>query len=174
MKPSDEWQTPKALFKELDELYGPFFLDACCTRVNCLVDKHKDYLQGGWGVDYLSQIVHDDIQSRRLNWYEDNDSIFMNPPYSNPEPFIKKAWEDAKYFRVVILVPVSILSNKYMDFLDGMKILRKYEGISDSRIRDWLRGIEIVHLSRRVKFEHPTKKVSSPPFACCLIIMDRR
>lgn len=162
MKPSDEWQTPKALFKELDELYGPFFWDACCNEENCLVTEQISILRESKPYDYLlwkhMELFH------RMN-------IFMNPPYSNPEPFIKKAWEDAKYFRVVILVPVSILSNKYMDFLDGMG-----SDVFANKIvtREWRNGIEIVHLSRRVKFEHPTKKTSSPPFACCLIIMDKR
>lgn len=28
----------------------------------------------------------------------------MNPPYSNPKPFIEKAWEDSKYCKIVCLV----------------------------------------------------------------------
>jgi hypothetical protein len=31
-------------------------------------------------------------------------SAFMNPPYSNPKPFIEKAWEDSKYCKIVCLV----------------------------------------------------------------------
>lgn len=92
MSNSDEWCTPPELFKELDEVFN-FFWDACCTKNNCLVKGQGIEV----GYDYLQE------DSSKYD-YPGEGSIFINPPYSNPLPFIKKAWEDAKYFRVVCLV----------------------------------------------------------------------
>jgi hypothetical protein len=171
-KDRDGWQTPKDLFNFLDEKYGPFFWDACCDQDNCLIPKQKAVLKNlpetcglvvyGRYYDYLeSNFIDIAIE----NSTKATKSIFMNPPYSNPGPFLKKAWEDSKYYKIVCLVPTSILSCKYMDFLD--------EGLS-SHTRTWKKGIKIEILNRRTKFKHKSLKTSSPPGGCMLLIFDRR
>lgn len=99
-------------------------------------------------------------------------SVFMNPPFSNPKPFIRKAWEDNKFVKFVILVPASILSCRYLDFLDNNYV----DGVFSSPLRSWIQGVEIIHLSERTKFIHPSlrESKSSPPFGCMLMIFDRR
>lgn len=159
-KLSDEWQTPIELFNYLDDKYR-FFWDACCNMDNCLSgyqkfnysdDKYKDYLKN-------------DMNELFKDHGTDSRSIFMNPPYSNPGPFITKAWEDAKHFKIVILVPTSILSCKYMDILDTRR--NTYE-------RDWKRGVTVIPLNRRIQFVHPSKVKSSSPAGSMLLILDRR
>jgi hypothetical protein len=158
----DSWQTPDDLFEFINNEHGPFFWDACCDKNNCLVNFMKNFQAcfDGWkNYDYLK------CNLANLTNGTKNHSVFMNPPYSDPAPFIKKAWEDSKEFKVVILVPVSILSCKYMDFLDNK--VNEFE-------RNWKQGVTIVPLRRRTKFEHPTLKTSSPPGGCMLLILDRR
>ena len=68
--------------------------------------------------------------------------------------------------RVVCLVPDNILTARYMDIMD------KNDG--EGSFREWKKGLTIRHMTRRVKFTHPTLKASSPNFGCMLLIMDRR
>ncbi len=87
-KPSDSWQTPDWLFKELDAEFH-FDADLCATEHN---SKCFNYCN-----DYLTETI-----DHMFN--ESNQTFFMNPPYSNPKPFIQKAWQDARYCKIVCLV----------------------------------------------------------------------
>lgn len=82
-KRSDEWQTPAWLFEELNKEFN-FDIDLCATAENSKCDSYCE--------NYLIQ----NIKGCR--------SAFMNPPYSNPKPFIEKAWEDSKHCKIVCLV----------------------------------------------------------------------
>lgn len=100
---SSEWQTPQWLFDEISREHGPFDIDLCANKENskCSVSYCKDYLNNvlsdeGKISEYMSFID--------LVMCEDVKTAFMNPPYSNPKPFIKKAWEDSKYCKIVCLV----------------------------------------------------------------------
>lgn len=106
-KQSDTFRTPPSLFKELDSVFN-FFWDACCDKDNCLVKRQKDYLACGWGNDYLTINL---TEKRYEPFRQDGSSIFINPPYSKStkdhdgiDKFVRKAWEDAKHFRVVMLL----------------------------------------------------------------------
>lgn len=87
-KLSDQWQTPGWLFDELNKQFN-FDIDLCATKEN---SKCSSYC-----IDYLLE----DFSSYDR---EDNIICFMNPPYSNPRPFIEKAWEDSKHCKIVCLV----------------------------------------------------------------------
>ena len=103
MKPekiSDQWQTPQWLFDEISKEHGPFDIDLCAIPENSKC--HLFYR------DYLNNILAE-------YYYEFDDWMFpvkppkdvicfMNPPYSNPKPFIEKAWEDSKHCKIVALV----------------------------------------------------------------------
>lgn len=145
-KQSDAWETPKWLFDELDSEFD-FVIDLCATRDNT---KKLDFCE-----DYLDYVASE----------QQYQCAFMNPPYSNPKPFIVKAWEDSKYHKIVILVPNTIKTCKYIDILD--------ENAGQGTFRKWKRGVEIRDLSRRTRFTHPHKQSSSPSFGCMLIVMDR-
>jgi phage N-6-adenine-methyltransferase len=102
-KLSDSWQTPQALFDEINKEFN-FNIDLCATEENskCILFMH-DYLNNKLYLKNTNKIVS-------CKFYLDNidengfDSAFMNPPYSNPLPFIEKAWEDSKHCKIVALV----------------------------------------------------------------------
>lgn len=107
-KLSDEFRTPPKLFKELYEIFN-FFWDACCDTDNCLSAIQNQL----WKMNILQYPTYDYRLSDMLkNWEKCDEygtksyekAIFMNPPYSDPMPFIKKAWEDSKHFKVVMLL----------------------------------------------------------------------
>lgn len=75
MRESDEYQTPRDLFDFLDKRFR-FTLDPCTTSDNPLRTRYfltiyEDGLLSSWGYD---------------------SSVFMNPPYSNVEPWVEKAY----------------------------------------------------------------------------------
>lgn len=112
-KPSDQFRTPPKLFKELDSVFN-FFWDACCDENNCLADYQKSWFKKipdfCKEYDYLTYTFSETVKQ-----YAPSSTIFMNPPYSNPLPFIKKAWEDSKHFRVVMLLKAD-MSTKWFNY----------------------------------------------------------
>lgn len=99
-KLSDEWRTPDLLFDELDLEFN-FDIDLCANEDN---SKCEDFCH-----DYLKNLIARK-ESNCIGCFQDETrqglikSAFMNPPYSNPRPFIEKAWEDSKYCKIVCLV----------------------------------------------------------------------
>lgn len=160
-KLSDEWQTPEWLFKELDEEFH-FNIDLCAHELN---SKCSDFC-----LDYLEDLAY--CSSTRYEYRFDMVIIdreytcFMNPPYSNPKPFIEKAWEDSKYCKIVCLLPNTIKTCKYLDVLDANN--------GTTTFRKWRSGIEIRDLTRRTGFTHPEKLSTSPSFGCMVLLLDRR
>lgn len=158
IKLSDEWQTPQVLFDELNTEFS-FDIDLCATYYNAKLENfYTDYLNNIMG----SKRSKDLEFTLKLN----AGVHFMNPPYSNPRPFIEKAWEDSKYCKIICLVPSAIKTCKYMDILDSDNGLATF--------RNWRIGLEIRDMARRTGFVHPEKISSSPSFGCMLLIMDRR
>jgi len=156
---SDQWQTPQSLYDFLDKEYG-FLIDACATAENtrCL-NFFKDCLAVDW---------KEEAEKLFGPKYVKKGAIFMNPPYSDPELFLQKAWESSKGIKVVCLVSNSIITCKYIDFLD------KTNRESNNPCREFVPGLEIKFLRRRTNFYHPKKRSSSPTGGCMLLIMDRR
>ena len=99
-KLSDGWRTPQWLYDELNTEFN-FDVDLCANNENSKCRYYyKDCLHNTLpllttGGDYFGNLI---LAKQQIN------CAFMNPPYSNPKPFIEKAWEDAKYFRIVCLV----------------------------------------------------------------------
>src|SRR5690606_32435745 len=85
---SNEWQTPQWLFDELSAEFN-FDIDLCATEGNSKCDWFYD--------DYLRDACREQMKTVF-------ECAFMNPPYSNPKPFIEKAWEDSKHCKIVCLV----------------------------------------------------------------------
>lgn len=81
-KLSDCWQTPQWLFDELNKEFN-FTHDLCADETNHLCEN--------WFEDYLKSEFKKGVG-------------FCNMPYSNPKPFIEKAWEDSKHCKIVCLV----------------------------------------------------------------------
>lgn len=115
--PKDEWETPPALFKQLDDEFH-FKLDAAATILNrkceMFFDKAADALDplADWG----------------------HHSVFLNPPYSqgNVERFMTKAHLegyrrlDGEY--VVCLIPVDVSTGWWHNSVMHAKEIRFIKG----------------------------------------------
>lgn len=155
----DNWMTPPELFKELDLEYGGFFWDACCTKENCLVKGQvvpDNY-------DFLT-ITRDELFKSITPV---GATIFMNPPFSNKLPFLKKALKLASDFKVVILLPDNVMSASYMSIFDS------YEHEHNNTLRLLNPRVEIRYIKKRVHFIPPNGiKASSPSFGCMLLVLN--
>jgi len=88
---TDEWETPAALFDELDRIFGGFTLDPCATPGNAKCARYFTRADDG-----LSQ-----------SW---SGKVFMNPPYGRTiGKWVKKAWtESLTDTLVVCLLPARV------------------------------------------------------------------
>lgn len=195
-KPNDLYCTPPDMIDDLQSTYGPFFMDACCNPDNCIVPVQKDYMNNKKDVG----LEYDYLGTDPRQWFDylyegkmtlvNHPTIFMNPPYSAPELFIQKAWNDSEYFRVVMLVksdgstdwfnfPMEQPENEDnpMEFrhINPDWTRRQYFDITNRIIQKTRPKIAIVHIRKRIKFYYGGKpSKSSGTFASCLIILDRR
>lgn len=165
-KLSDQFRTPPWLFKLLDETFGPFFVDACCNKNNCLVSFQKEALQyyNEENYDYLAsdmRKIYEKVGEIRGNMMlTTSPNIFMNPPYSNSIPFVQKAWEDAKYFRIVLLVRDDPSTNWYKEVINNAT--QHYNPPKDwnefkldcekAAVTTLITKSTVIHLPRRIKF----------------------
>lgn len=88
---SDEWSTPPDVFDQIERVYGPFDLDACCRKETAKAESYFTKADDGL------------LQRWRQN-------VWVNPPYSDPAPWILKAVcsiRDGDCQRVVMLLPAS-------------------------------------------------------------------
>ncbi len=147
MKLSDEWKTPQWLFDELNKEFC-FDLDLCATEWNkkCKVYSPNIFNLGDF-------------------YFGDKDvNGFMNPPYSNPGPFIKRALDLRRYMTIACLVKADTSTKwwgLFWNYLNNKPIP----------------GVEVRFLPKRVKFDPPegyTGKVSAPPFPSAIIIMRKK
>ena len=175
-KLSDCWRTPNWLFNKLNKEHGPFDIDLCATAEN----SKCEYFHTN-ETDYLTS------EGELLKFRK---AAFMNPPYSNPLPFIEKAWEDSKHCKIVCLVKCDPSTKWWSTFweynvacpfcaADGTwdKCTRCNKDGYYPRYNGPKPGCAVQFLPKRVKFDPPigyTGKVSSPSFASAIVIMDRR
>lgn len=204
-KESDLWCTPPDMISELADACSGFFMDACCNETNCIVPLQREYILTHKSKFY-PELQYDYLATNPKEWHtyirdkfgefigdDLSETIFMNPPYSNPEPFMQKAWSDSKHFRVLSLVKTDMStdwfnyaleenvsrralhhnqfsnSSKYIEPVStGIKFLLK-------TMKEENRSIGIYHLRKRVKFYYNgTKAKSSGTFPSCIVIYDRR
>lgn len=208
-KISDQWSTPQDLFNVLDkggkyqgiEFKGfNFDIDLCATGEN---SKCED-----WFSDYLTDVQEYKRfpNSPRTATLKDLVNIggnplvcFMNPPYSNPCPFIEKAWEDSRYCKTVCLVKCDPSITWWATFWDYGVKCRYCDGEGDKAVMNAFStirfkcpfctngvysgpkpGCEVMFFPKRINFEPPQVLtdsgigLSGPTFPSALIIMDRR
>ena len=84
----DDWATPRSLFAELDERFGPFTLDPCASADNATCGRFFTRDDDGLAQEWTGR-------------------VFMNPPYSDVTTWMRKAWEASQTSAdlVVCLVP---------------------------------------------------------------------
>ena len=88
---SDDWATPPEIVCEFEEEFGPFDLDACCRP-----DTAK-------APQYFTKADNALVQP----WFG---RVWMNPPFSNPAPWLEKAVAETLQRRaelVVALLPAA-------------------------------------------------------------------
>ena len=92
---SDEWATPQSFFEELNEEFH-FTLDPCANSENHKCDKWFNKEQNGLSADWGGDVV------------------FCNPPYSEIEKWVAKAfYESRKDNTVVVLLIPARTDTKY-------------------------------------------------------------
>ena len=109
---TDEWATPKELFKQLNAEFS-FTLDPCCTVENAKCDKY-----------YTKE---DDGLSK--SW--SNEVVFMNPPYGREiGKWVKKGFEewDKENTTVVMLLPARTDTRWFHDYIYNKAEVRFIKG----------------------------------------------
>ena len=107
------WQTPKDVFNWLQCKFGRFDLDGCADAKNALCCRYigeqgtDDDENLSIAPDFLADNLFDLLLDEVAEMCSFPLRIFVNPPYSNPTPFVKRAAElrKAGYF-VVMLLPM--------------------------------------------------------------------
>lgn len=171
---NDSWRTPDDLFKVLDkggEFQGipfqgfNFDIDLAANAHNSKCERFCiDYLNEKVGYTFDSTTI-----GTSIHW-ELTESAWMNPPYSNPLPFIQKAWEDSKYCKIVCLVKVDTSTKwwgVFWNYEETKKTIRVPEsdfgiGYEDKEIIHKAGpkpGCEVVFFPKRIKFDPPQELV---------------
>lgn len=146
---NDNWQTPQWLFDELNKEFN-FTVDLCATETNKKCYHWVGETEDGGLLSLMATLLGDHV-------------CWMNPPYSDPFPFVAKAWEISQYNKVVCLLKVDTSTKWWAIFWDYAK----------HKPKD---GCEIRFFSKRIKFTPPlnTNGKNGPTFPTCVVIMDRR
>lgn len=146
-KISDQWCTPKWLFDELNSEFE-FYIDLCATQNNTKFPER-------FCNDYLN-----------TDFRHSAGTAFMNPPYSDPKPFIMKAWDDSRFIKIVCLVKCDPSTKWWSTFWE-------YGPYNGPKI-----GCKVRFFPKRIKFDPPEewkcKGKGGCSFPSALIIMDRR
>ncbi|HGO5823364.1 TPA: DNA N-6-adenine-methyltransferase [Mannheimia haemolytica] len=108
----DSYQTPKYFRNWLNHRYAWFHIDGCSNGKNALYSYwigkaaeglDEDTLSGQVAEDFLADNLLDVILECVADWGELL-RIFVNPPYSNPLPFVQRAAELKKAGHIVVML----------------------------------------------------------------------
>lgn len=108
----DCWATPPHIVQELEKEFGRFHLDPCCTEKTAKAPKFFTPRQNGL----------------RQKW---SGKVFLNPPYSNPGPWLEKACIEIRIGKVplvVALIPASTDTGWFHDFVKDHATIRYIRG----------------------------------------------
>lgn len=76
----DAWSTDKELIDWMESRYGKYDIDAAASAENAVCEK-----------------FYDEKRNCLKIWWGSNKHIWLNPPYSHPDPFVKKAIEQMEH-----------------------------------------------------------------------------
>ena len=101
----DTWETPPVLFQKWDAKYH-FVLDAAANAAN-----HK--VKRWFGPEGESD------NALTVKWPLDEGNIWLNPPYSLQQRFVRKAWIESwqQPYSVVCLLPVRTDTRLFHDMI---------------------------------------------------------
>lgn len=113
---NDLWATPQYIFDWLNEEFH-FDLDAAANYNNYKCDNfftsNEDCPEGAFA----------------FNWNEFGKRIWLNPPYSNPYPWVKKAYEESlNGCTVVCLLPADISTKWFHEWVINKAEIRFIQG----------------------------------------------
>ena len=98
---NDLWETPPAVYKRLNKEFS-FLADMAASKHNAKCRIFYTEEDNSLGFDWAYRMGVDKVI---LNEYGEVGSVFVNPPYSNPMPWVKKAIEaQADGLTVVMLL----------------------------------------------------------------------
>ncbi len=111
MSVRDSWSTPDRLFAGLHGEFE-FQLDVCACRESAKVSSYYNETQNGLARDWFGR------------------HCWMNPPYSDITPWVRKAWEESSRggALVVALLPVDTSVSWFWDWVQGKAELRFIRG----------------------------------------------
>lgn len=144
----DDRGTDPAFISQLEAEFGPFTLDVAASPDNAKAPKFFTLNDNG-----LTQ-----------RW---TGNVWCNPPYSNIESWVEKAWYEwgrgghVDLKRIVMLLPANRCEQKWWQQL-----------VEPHRDRDKILAVRF--LPGRMRFIRPnwtpSPKGDRPPFGCCLLI----
>lgn len=76
----DLWSTDPEVVEWMEGRYGKYDIDAAASESNAVCDK-----------------FYDEQRNCLKIWWGKNKHIWLNPPYSHPDPFVKKAIEQMEH-----------------------------------------------------------------------------
>ena len=96
---SDEWATPLDVFQRIAAIYGPFDLDACARIDTAKAPRYFTVDENGLTQPWTGR-------------------VWVNPPYSNPRPWIEKAIAESSIgAHVVMLLPGAVDTTWFHDLV---------------------------------------------------------
>ncbi|WP_249961113.1 phage N-6-adenine-methyltransferase [Histophilus somni] len=114
----DAYRTPRYVFNWLERRFYWFHLDGCANEHNSL--RHRWI---GEGSSVATDFLADDLFDRLIDEVVEQAEllrIFVNPPYSNPLPFVQRAVELMKAgYLVVMLLPADKSTKWYKVIQDN-------------------------------------------------------
>lgn len=114
----DAYRTPSYVFKWLERLFYWFHLDGCANEHNAMCHRWI-----GKGSHIAEDFLADDLLDRLIDEVVEQGEllrIFVNPPYSNPLPFVQRAVELMKAgYLVVMLLPADKSTKWYKVIQDN-------------------------------------------------------
>lgn len=112
----DKRQTPRFLFRRIQHLMNmPIVHDVCAephtTKCESFWAEEDDALS----IDWMEELSQKNLTQGRSMPY----AVWMNPPYSNPEIWCKKAYQESKFGLIIIgLLPDDRSTGWYQDWVE--------------------------------------------------------
>ncbi|QLB20092.1 phage N-6-adenine-methyltransferase [Vespertiliibacter pulmonis] len=107
----DTYRTPRYVFNWLEQRFAWFDLDGCATAQNTLCHRWI-----GKGSDIMEDFLAEDFVECLLDEVAEQCGmlrIFVNPPYSNPMPFVKRAVALVEAGHLVVMLLPADKSTKW-------------------------------------------------------------
>ncbi|MFC0940140.1 DNA N-6-adenine-methyltransferase [Pasteurella multocida] len=161
----DHYRTPKYIFNWLRHRHGWFHIDGCATEENALAPHWI-----GPGSDVCEDFLSDDLLDVLLEQVIEQADLlrfYVNPPYSDPLPFVKRAAElrNAGYV-VVMLLPADKTVEWYKVVQDNANEVIDIIGYYDEKNNKYHSG--------RIRFINPKtgKEVAGNNKGSMIVVFD--